>query len=868
MKKDKAVRKAEFKAAVKKKLKSMIGPLILLAIILIGVLVIALYQEEEEVEEIIKVNAYEGTEDPISMENDRLKFVMDPTTTQFYVEDKKSGMIWTSNPEGAKNDTIAQTAEKANLQSTLVLTYSNINGVDVVHSNYQYSMENQIYEIEQGTDEQGQFIKIFYSIGDTEKEYVIPPVIPVDEMEALLANISKSDAVLIDMYYQKFDINNLGKNDNKEELLSYYPVLAEGPVYVLRDGTKENMRNKFQQLFEQAGYTYEEYLAHKELNLKESVSEKPVFNVNMIYRLDGEDLIVEIPMEEMEYKEEYPIKTLSVLPYFGCGSKEEDGYMLVPEGGGAVINFNNGKVAQNSYYANIYGWDYATARKAVVHETRAYYAAFGVAKNDSSYLCIIEEGAPYASVSAGISGKINSYNSVNAQYTIVSREQYDIGTIYNGNMYIYNENPLEGSIKHRYRFVNSEDYVDMANAYNEYLLDSYGDYLSMNDTASTPVAVEIVGAVDKVRQVLGVPVSRPHKLTTFKGAQEMVRELNAGGIDNLSIKLTGWMNGGVKQQVLNKVKLVSELGSTKDFKNLIQTASETGVDFYLNGMTNYAKDSNILDGFLVFSDAARFASKEKAELYEYSDTTFGQRTDLDSYYLLKFDAIMDGVQTMLDTADKYGTGVSFEDIGLDLSSDYKKGAYHSRQNVLEAHAAALRDADAAGTKLMINMGNDYAIPYVDVVTNMDLAGSGYTIIDYEVPFYQMAIHGYVDYTGESLNLTQNMEELLLHSAEYGAGLSFTLMEETAFALQKTLYTEYFAADYSIWDNRVFEIYNEYNEQLGHTFNQRMVDHEVLAEDVTCTTYEDGTKVYVNYRQQDYTVNGVKIPSRDYVAVRK
>lgn len=863
MKKNNGYKKAGFGASVAAKLKSLIAPMILLLIIIAGVLVVALYEEPEEVEEIIKVNGYEGPEEEIVLENDRLKFVMDSTTTQFYVEDKDSGMTWYSNPVDADTDVIAQTTERGNLKSTLVLTYSTINGVDTIYNNYTYSMQNQIYDIEKGDD----YIKIYYSIGDTEKEYVIPPVIPEDEMNALMENISKSDAVLIEMYYQKFDINNLGKNDNKEELLSFYPILNETPAYVLRDGTKDNMKTKFEQLFADAGYTYDEYLAHKELNLKESISEKPVFNLTMIYRLEGDDLIVELPLEDMEYKKDYPILYLSVLPYFGAGGTADEGYILVPEGGGSIINFNNGKVAQNSYYANVYGWDYATARKAVVHETRAYYNVFGIARDDSSYLCILEEGAPYAAVEANISGKINSYNNVNAKYNVVTREQFDVGTIYNGNMYIYNENPLTGSIKHRYRFVASDSYVDMANAYNEYLVDKYDSYLTMNDDSSTPVAIEVLGAVDKVRQILGIPVSRPHKLTTYKEAEAIVQELNTDGIDNMSVKLTGWMNGGVKQQVLNDVDLISDLGNKKSLQSLIDTSNADGIDIYLNGMTNYAKDSNVMDGFLVFTDAARFASKEKAELFEYSTTTFSQREDLDPYYLLKFDLVMEGIDTVLDTANAYSAGASFEDIGKDLSSDYKKNAYHSRQDVLEAHVEKLKAADDAGTKLMINMGNDYAVPYVDMVTNMDLAGAGYTIIDYEVPFYQMAIHGYVNYTDEPLNLTQNMDEVLLRSAEFGAGLSFTVMEETAFALQKTLYTKYFAADYSLWHDRILEIYNEYNEKLGHTFNQRMVNHEVLDTEITCTTYEDGTKVYVNYREQDYTAGGVKIPARDFVVVK-
>ena len=111
-----------------------------------------------------------------------------------------------------------------------------------------------------------------------------------------------------------------------------------------------------------------------------------MFNVNVVYRLEGNSLVVEVPMAEIEYREDYPVYNLSVLPYFGAAGTDEEGYMLVPEGGGALINFNNGKTTQNSYYANLYGWDIAQDRKAVVHETEAYFNVFGEAKDGGSFL--------------------------------------------------------------------------------------------------------------------------------------------------------------------------------------------------------------------------------------------------------------------------------------------------------------------------------------------------------------------------------------------------------------------------------------------------------------------------------------------------
>lgn len=219
-------------------------------------------------------------------------------------------------------------------------------------------------------------------------------------------------------------------------------------------------------------------------------------------------------------------------------------------------------------------------------------------------------------------------------------------------------------------------------------------------------------------------------------------------------------------------------------------------------------------------------------------------------------------------AQKYGAGVSFRDTGMDLSADYYKKNTVSRQESMNRQVAKLKEMADADINVMINMGNDYAAVYSDMITNMDLRGSEYTILDAYVPFYQLALHGYINYTGEPLNLCGNTEDELLISAEYGAGLYFTLMRETAFALQKTLYTEYYGSDYAAWHDRMIEIYTRYNAELGHTFNQEMTNHEIITSGLSCTTYEDGTKVYVNYSYADATApGGVTVPARDYKVVR-
>jgi hypothetical protein len=174
--------------------------------------------------------------------------------------------------------------------------------------------------------------------------------------------------------------------------------------------------------------------------------------------------------------------------------------MMVPEGGGAIINFNNGKTSQNSYYANVYGWDMCLSRKALVHNTRASFGVYGISQGDDSFICMLEDGKSYASVQADISGKNNNYNYVNAVYSICQREQYEVADIANSEIYKYLEELPDENLSQRYKFVDSGSYVDMAKGYGSYLQNKYGDYMALNTDAEAPVEVAAVVVVVEVAE--------------------------------------------------------------------------------------------------------------------------------------------------------------------------------------------------------------------------------------------------------------------------------------------------------------------------------------------------------------------------------
>lgn len=846
-----------------KKIKGLIAPIILFLMIIVGILFIVFWKADDETDISIDVKGNRMEKQDIVLENDSLKFVMDSSTTHFKVTDKKSGKVWYSNPEAADEDPLALKTDKNLMKSTLFLTSSNLAGSDVQYNNFASSIEKQSYEIETGTD----YVKVSYSIGNMDKEYRVPAVITQKSLDSLLEKLDDDTAKTIKRYYKKYDVNKLGKLDDMEELIARYPVLESEPIYTLRNSANEEVKILLEQQLEAAGYTNEQYEADKLLDAEADASKKQVFNVSILYSLDEEDLMVSVPMNEIEYSKDTPVIGIAILPYFGAGGSGDNGFMLVPEGGGSLIRFNNGKTAQNRYYTNLYGWDMATDRENLVHETRAYFNAFGISHEDSSLLCVLEEGAPYANVQADISGKGNSYNSVYAGYTIVHEEKYDIGG-QAGTMVLYEEKLPEENLVQRYRFVDSGDYVDMAEDYRNYLLENYGDYLIEQEDTEAPFVLEILGAADKVKQILGVPVSKPLKLTDYTECVDMLKQLQNDGIQNMFVKLSGWMNGGVNQKILKDIDLIQELGGKKEFRELETYVKENGIRLYLDGITQYAHNSKLADGFMTERDVAKQVSEVKAELNPYSDVDYGKATWQDSYYLLKPDVIDITTEKIWDFSQKHEMNVSFRDTGMELSSDLNPKDPVSRQEALQRQKDSLKKIHDSGTGIMINMGNDYALPYCDMVTNMDLKGSEYGILDETVPFYQMAIHGLIDYTGESLNISQDYDYELLQSVEYGAGLSFTFMQESSFALQNTMYTKYFGAEMASWYDKMIAIYGRYNEQLGHTFNQKIIDHKLLRRNLSCTTYEDGTRVYVNYNYKDMAAEGgVTVPARDYLVIR-
>lgn len=839
----------------------------LVFLLLAGALCGCAKEEEQEAVPIRNYDAslHEGKE--YILENDDLKFEFDPATTQFTLTQKNTGKVWYSNPPEGANDPQANASARKNLQSTLILEYTTINAVSALLNSYEFSVANGIYEVEASEDE----IRVLYTIGKVKKTFFIPMAVPESRMKEFYDQMERSQQKKLDDYYRRYDINNLLATDDKSALLSQYPDLENERVYVLRESasSKEFILRQIEEMFSSVGYTEEDYYADLERYASSASSDKVIINLTVVYRLDGNRFIVEIPNDEIAYNEAYPLTKISLLPYFGAGGTEDEGYLLVPEGSGALIRFNNGKSEQSAYYADVYGWDYGKKRTELVDETRSAMPVYGIANGDSSFLSVMEEYDTIASIRADVSGRQNSYNYAYATYEIIHSDKMDISAKSDRTVLAFEEDVPEGKIVQSYTFFKGTDYVNMAETYRDYLQRRYPEFQKVADT-ELPVAVEFIGAIDRVKQILGFPVKRPEVLTSFAEAQEILAEMLADGYENLSVRYSGWMNGGVSHTMAKNIRLTSGMGGKKALKALMDYANTNGVDVYLSGRVETANNSNLLDGFLRSRDSAKYVSREVIEHSPFSAIWFGEMPEkrLGSYYLLRPSVCIELMEGLAKEAADYKAGVGFEDIGYLLSADYNPKRLVTREQVMKLQSEALAKIQADGTKIMISAGNEYALPYADIVTNVDLEGKPLAILDESVPFYEIVVHGLVNYTGDAINLSGNPWTSVLKCAEMGAGLSFAFMKSDADALQNSEYMDYFGACYDGWKDWAKEYYLRYKEEMAGLNNQYITGHAVLVSGVTSTTYENGTVVYVNYNNEDYTNGTLTVPARDYLVERR
>ena len=403
----------------------------------------------------------------------------------------------------------------------------------------------------------------------------------------------------------------------------------------------------------------------------------------------------------------------------------------------------------------------------------------------------------------------------------------------------------------------------MASYYRSYLIKKHG-LAKLEQREQIPFNVELIGGIPTQKFFLGIPYNSYKALTTFGQAQEILEQLQAGGINNIKVRYTGWFNGGVKHEIPSSVSVDSKLGGKSGLAELQEYADGRGIELYPD--VSFLRVLQDGGSFSSKKDASRTMIDEQAAIYPYNLAGYFRELWVEPSYVLspvKLPAVMDKF------IDKYGklgqSGLSLRDLGEELNSDFNKQQFMNREEAKRTVEEQLAKLDSY-PHVMVSGGNAYTLPYVDSVVNAPLENSGYNLTDRSVPFYEMVLHGYIDYAGSAVNLSdeQTVRYHVLKALETGANLYFTWFYAKSSSVKETEFDYLYSAQYQNWMDEAKIAYDEVNAVLSNVRTQVIKDHQMLETGVYQTTYEDGTTVVVNYNDYAVNVGGIAVESMGYL----
>ena len=577
--------------------------------------------------------------------------------------------------------------------------------------------------------------------------------------------------------------------------------------------------------------------------------------------LDGSKL--RIPVEDVveisEYS--YTIASFYVYPFMGHSrAGEGQGYMIIPDGQGAVVGFedNEGRYPtpydKQVYGVNI-GMEDQFLSKDRVQAEDVIMPVFGMVHTDKqiAVLGVIEQGDIAARIQAYPNGVRNlPFDWVTAKYTLRFVFNQPMGPSA-GNVATRTEKRRDVDILQHFLLKDgdSADYAGLAVAYRDYLVAN--NTFAQADDRAFDIQVDFLG-IERENYILG---KQDVVMTTFDQAETIIDELTAGGVRTMNVTYRGWQVDGLTGGVpTDSFSVAKSIGGKGGLKELAAKAAEMSIPFSL--------EADVLSLNTETHPTLTFSALKKITSQTWSRPTFGKVYD--TLYYCNPTTSQSAAEKLLKAMEGEGfTGVSFTGITQVLTDYYHKDKYHDTSEMAAIYTGILDDANDRFTTTLVSP-NAYLWQYADVINDLPVAGSDYTYTDAEIPFLTIALSGQIPYYVEYTNFQANTQEFFLHLVEQGARPSFLLTWEDPIELQNTNSATIYSSRYELYRDMIVQWYGKLSEVTAQVGEKGMiVDHE-RSGDLVKVTWDNGALVYLNFGDKPGEMDGVALEKLSFKVV--
>lgn len=503
--------------------------------------------------------------------------------------------------------------------------------------------------------------------------------------------------------------------------------------------------------------------------------------------------------------------------------KSSPDFILVPDGSGAVMYTDFEDDATSDMTFDVYGSGKNGAKIPV----------FGVKKDSGAFVAVIDDGAAVSEIRARRAEK-SSYGAAVVYPVFTVTEHID-----DGGKYIY-ATPYGGKISVCYRFMSGSEanYISMAAVCREELIRN-GTLSSKTLTENDyPLNISVTVSVDGTSK---------RTVSAFEDAEDLLQLLKAKGVENVRIMLNGMFSGGLVRESGSSLRVLRSAGGTSGLQKLCEYAVKQ--KFKVFAGVSLIKTAGVKNG----SGATDLAGNSlKSTVKNALAPDVGQAEY--SVGLISADEIENATVSLMNDAERLPvTGLAVLDADIGTYSDSSCG-----KNACEVSEILSKNISAFSTRkeLALSGAGFNTLKTASLVTELPLS-SNYTESEAykSVPLIPAVLHSTVLYSGSPVNAGTAAQLELLKCVEYGAqpyylwvfdGVSHYDSEQTF--------------------NEAVSFVLRASEELGDLSSCRMTAHEEIEENVFCTEYDSGARVYVNYNNYSVNIGDISVLPYDYIRI--
>lgn len=333
------------------------------------------------------------------------------------------------------------------------------------------------------------------------------------------------------------------------------------------------------------------------------------------------------------------------------------------------------------------------------------------------------------------------------------------------------------------------------------------------------------------------------------------------------------------------MSFANKLGNKEEYQNFVKTLEEENIDLY--PITSFLEIHKYKDAFGKNRYSTRDISNEYTKKYPYhlAGNVYDEKQR--PYYTLSpryFEVFAEILGENFAKSNPDLNSMAFEKLGSKLVGDYKKRNVFYKQDSLNESIKAFETLQEVGgiEKISLNAPYEFALEYTSNITNLVYESTLYEVFDYSIPFYQLVMSGYKDYSGLVINandeiaLNRHMMNILMS----GSNVHFTFSYDNSSELIQTDYNYYYYTQYSQWQAEITEVMSILNTYDIHSYT--LQSHNSLKDasgntldKVYVVTYAskvnptDTFQVYLNYSDKaasikDRNQNEVTLNSWSYI----